>query len=41
MRDKIFLIRGELHEFYHPDGIRVDSNAISKYNQLDFSDQNL
>ena len=23
MRDEYFLIRGEYHEFYHPDGIRA------------------
>ena len=36
MRDEYFLIRGEYHEFYHPDGIRAiacatfGSYAISK-----------
>ena len=38
MRDEYFLIRGEYHEFYHPDGIRAiafatfGSYAISKDN---------
>ena len=36
MRNEYFLIRGEYHEFYHPDGIRAiafatfGSYAISK-----------
>ena len=31
MRDEYFLIRGEYHEFYHPDGIRAIRMRSARY----------